>query len=75
LQRYRQIDPTRPENTGRLLTYLRLASGDLSFMNFADLNPDNNYVPTNFQFNGITFVPEFFQTVSYYYDVVKAKVL
>jgi len=48
MQRYRQIDPTRPENTGRLLTYLRLASGDLSFMNFADLNPDNNYVPTNF---------------------------
>lgn len=75
MQRYRQIDPTRPENTGRLLTYLRLASGDLSFMNFADLNPDNNYVPTNFQFYGITFVPEFFQTVSYYYDVVKAKVL
>ena len=75
MQRYKQIDPTLPDNTGRLVTYLRLASGDLHFMNFADLNIQNQYTPTNFQTSGLTLVPEFFQTVSYYYDVVKAKVL
>ncbi len=38
---YKQIDPTLPQNTGTLLTYLRLASGDLKFINLAELNLDN----------------------------------
>jgi hypothetical protein len=75
LQRYRQIDPTLSDNTDRLLIYLRLASGTPDFQNFADNNKANKYQATNFQSNGLSFVPEYFQTVSYIYDVVKAKVV
>jgi|688.fasta_scaffold83604_1 hypothetical protein len=44
-------------------------------MNFADINPLNQYSKTMVTTSGVTFVQEYLKSITYYYDVVRAKVL
>ena len=57
------------------MTYLRLASGVKDFRNFADTNRRNAYDKTTFLYNGITLVSDYFDSVTYFYDQAKRRVL